>query len=302
MIPTERLKGIEAFVQAAQTGSFTAAAEKLNLTNSAIGKSVGRLEARLGRKLFERTTRRLVLTDAGAAFHAVCVRVLADLADAEAILAAGDTELAGRLRIDVPVAFGHMQVMPLILNLAQRFPKLKPEISFTDRFVDIIEDRIDIAVRISAPQAWPDALGSRYLGRERLIICAAPDFIERHGLPTSGDDISRYDSVIYGRSDGSTIPWQLVRQDGQVESRAMNGRILVGSAEAQLAAVRAGFGIAQLATWLAHDDLAAGRLVEVFPDMATDGLPLHLIWPRSRHLSAKVDAALAALSEGLRIR
>lgn len=302
MYPTERLKGVEAFVLAAQTGSFTAAAAKLNLTNSAVGKSVGRLEGRLGRKLFERTTRSLTLTEAGAAFYAICARVLDDLADAEAVLAAQENEPVGRLRINVPVAFGHLRVMPLLLQLAERHPGLRPEVSFSDRFADIIEDGVDLAVRISASDVWPEALGRRYIGTERLIICAAPAFIARCGTPDTIEVLPDFDTVLYGRADGTTTPWRLSSQGLAPESRTMEGRMVMGSAEAQVAAVKAGLGIAQLATWLIRDELETGELVEILPDMAVDGLPLHLVWPRSRQLSPKVDAAITLLAEGLSIR
>ncbi|MGV8936039.1 MAG: LysR family transcriptional regulator [Allorhizobium sp.] len=301
MLSSERLKGIDTFVEAANCGSFTAAAARLNLTNSAVSKSVARLEARLGRKLFERTTRRLALTDAGSAYYAMCVRVLADLSEAEAVLAAQETEPVGRLKINVPVAFGHMQVMPLILSLSQRHPNLHPDVSFTDRFVDVIEEGVDIAVRITSADIWPEALGRRYLGTERLVFCASPGFIERHGAPQSSDDLNLYDSVLYGKADGSTIPWRLAHDATSIERRVMDGRITVGSAEAQVRAVAAGFGIAQLATWLIEDNLKSGALVEILPQMATEGLPLHLVWPRSRQLSPKVDSMITVLAEGLRI-
>lgn len=302
MLSSERLKGIDTFVQAAETGSFTAAAERLNLTNSAVSKSVARLEQRLGQRLFARTTRRLALTEAGAAFYAICVRVMAELSEAEAVLAAQETEPVGRLKVNVPVAFGHMQVMPIILSLTERYPGLRPDVSFTDRFVDVIDEGVDVAIRISAGDVWPDTLGRRYLGSERLIFCAAPGFIEKNGLPTSAQDLARFDSVLYGKADGSTIPWRLAHDPGSVERKFMEGRIILGSAEAQVGAVKAGFGIAQLATWLIRDELARGHLVEILPHMATDGLPLHLVWPRSRQLIPKVDALITMLSEGLNIQ
>ncbi|TXC72347.1 LysR family transcriptional regulator [Sphingomonas ginsenosidivorax] len=301
MIPSERLKGIEAFVTTADAGSFTAAGVRLNLTNSAVSKSVARLEARLGSRLFERTTRRLTLTDVGAAFYETCVRVLGDLADAEAVLAAHRSEIVGRLKIDVPVAFGRMQAMPLLLAFAERHPNLRPSITFTDRKVDIVEEGIDVAIRIGASDLRVDTLGHRHLGTERVIFCAAPAYLDRRGTPRSADDLSAFDCILYGRADGSTIPWRFAGDAGLVEERTMEPRIVLGSAEAQVGAVKAGFGIAQLATWLIEDELARGELVEILPDRATAGLALHLVWPRRRQLSPKVNAVLDALTTGLRI-
>jgi DNA-binding transcriptional LysR family regulator len=301
MIPSERLKGIEAFVCTADAGSFTAAGQRLNLTNSAVSKSVARLEARLGSRLFERTTRRLTLTDAGAAFYETCVRVLGDLADAEAVLAAHRSEIVGRLKVDVPVAFGRMQAMPLLLAFAERHPNLRPIITFTDRKVDIIEESVDVAIRIDASESWADNLGHRCLGSERVIVCAAPAYLDRLGRPERADDLSAFDCILYGRGDGSTINWRFATEPGNIEERPMEPRIVLGSAEAQVGAVKAGFGIAQLATWLIKDELARGELVEILPNLATVGLRLHLIWPRSRQLNPKVNALLEALTGGLRI-
>jgi DNA-binding transcriptional LysR family regulator len=301
MIPSERLKGIEAFVTTADAGSFTAAGTRLNLTNSAVSKSVARLEARLGSRLFERTTRRLTLTDVGAAFYETCVRVLGDLADAEAVLAAHRSEIVGRLKVDVPVAFGRMQAMPLLLAFAERHPNLRPSITFTDRKVDIVEEGIDVAIRIGAADTAADNLGHRHLGNERVIFCAAPAYLDRRGTPASADDLAQFECILYGRADGSTIAWRFADRAGRIEERTLAPRIVLGSAEAQVGAVKAGFGIAQLATWLIKDELARGELVEILPALATAGLPLHLVWPRSRQLSPKVNALLEALTAGLQI-
>lgn len=302
MIPSERLKGIEAFVCTADAGSFTAAAERLNLSNSAVGKAVSRLEARLNTRLFERTTRRLSLTDAGAAFYRTCVRVLDELQTAEQVLAADKLEPSGRLRVDVPATFGRMRVMPLLMSFVERHPGVRPHISFTDRFVDLVEEGIDVGVRIGGADNWPPALGHRYLGTERLIFCAAPAYLARRGTPQSIEELVRHDAVTYGRADGSANPWLIARAAGSVERRDMEGRIIVGHGDAQVEAVLAGGGVAQLATWLVDEHLSSGRLIQLLPQTATDGLPLHLVWPRSRQLLPKVDGLLTHLGETLGIR
>jgi DNA-binding transcriptional LysR family regulator len=301
MIPSDRLKGIEAFVATADAGSFTAAARRLNLTNSAISKTVARLEERLGVRLFERTTRRLAMTDAGTAFYRTCVRVLADLEEAEAVLAAQRAEPVGRLRLDAPAAFGRHRVWPLLLEFAEQHPHLLPHVSFTDRFIDLLEEGVDVAVRIGGPDHWPASLGHRYLGSERLIFCASPAYLARRGTPTSPAEFAQHDAVLYGKADGSTSPWLIAHVSGPVERRTMAGRIIVGSGEAQVGAVQAGHGIAQLATWLVGDELESGSLTRILPELATDGLPLNLVWPVGRQLLPKVDAILALLTGALRI-
>lgn len=302
MIPSERLKGIEAFVATADAGSFTAAAERLHLTNSAVSKSVARLEARLGTRLFERTTRTLSITDAGAAFYRTCVRVLAELEEAEAVLATHRSEPVGRLRLDAPAAFGRLQVWPLLLQYVGQHPHLRPHVSFTDRFIDLIDEGIDVAVRIGGPDHWPATLGHRYLGSERLIFCATPNYLLRYGTPASVTDLLRHDAILYGKADGSTSPWLIAQDAGPAERRTVEaGRIIVGSGEAQVSAVTAGCGVAQLATWLVRDELQRGELVEILPELTTDGLPLNLVWPLAKQLLPKVDTMLNLLAGSLRI-
>ncbi|MEE4141323.1 LysR family transcriptional regulator [Pseudomonas viridiflava] len=301
MLSTDRLKGIETFVAVANAGSFTAAAERLSLTNSAVSKSVARLESRLGMRLFERTTRSLALTEEGATYHAVCTRMLAELEEAETALAAQCSEPAGQLRIDLPATFGRLHVLPQILAFAESHPKLRPHVTFTDRFVDILDEGIDLAVRIGGPAIWPAGLAHRCLGTERVIFCAAPAYLQRHGMPRTFEDLVDHACILFGRGDGTVSPWLFVDAQGEPETRAVEARIVVGNGEAQVAAVTSACGIAQLATWLIKDQLQRGELVEILPHLATDGLALHLAWPRSRESLPKVQGLVALLSGALRV-
>ncbi|UVL01060.1 LysR substrate-binding domain-containing protein [Pseudomonas sp. B21-048] len=296
---TEHLKGIEVFVTTADAGSFTAAAAQLNLSTSAVSKGVARLEGRLGTRLFERTTRSLSLTDTGEAFYRTCARILAELEEAETVLAAERQEPAGRLRIDVPVTFGKLHVLPLLLNFTEHNPRLRLHASFTDRFVDIIEEGIDLAVRIGSVDQLSNLLAHQQIGQERLIFCGAPQYLRQHLSIQHGNELDQFDCIMYGRADGSISPWLFTGPDGQIERRTMNGRIIVGSGEAQVQAVKGGYGISQLATWMIRDELQRGDLVEIMPHLSTPGLPVHLIWPRSRQLLPKVDTMLRFLSRHL---
>ncbi|SAL65075.1 LysR family transcriptional regulator [Caballeronia cordobensis] len=300
--PTERLKGIVPFVCAADAGGFTAAAERLNLTSSAVSKSVARLERRLGVVLFERTTRSLALTDAGRAFHETCTRILSELAEAEAILAAQKREPVGTVRVALPASFGRLCVVPVLSRFSAQYPDVRPHLLFADRFVDLAEEGIDLAVRIGGPPDLPSSLGRRFLGRERLIFCAAPAYLEKNGMPQRIDDLQEHACVVYGRSDGTQPPWSYAAADGQVVQCVVRPRIVAGDAEAQLAFVRAGLGIAQLATWLVRDDLKAGHLVTILGEAATDGLPLSLLWPVARQLTPKVHVLAQMLEGHLRVR
>ncbi|WP_219117910.1 LysR family transcriptional regulator [Janthinobacterium sp. UMAB-56] len=300
---SDHLKGIAPFLATADAGSFTKAAERLHLSSSAVSKSVARLEARLGVILFERSTRRLQLSSAGHAYYATCKRVLQELVDAENVLAEQEGELAGKVRIGVPASYGRMRVMPALIDLCEKYPQLQPSIAFSDRFVDLFEERIDIAVRIGAPSHWPAALGQMHLGDEQLILCAAPGYLARRGTPASIAELAQHDCIAYGRADGSPMPWLFAdgEHGGQLEHRLASPRMTVGDAEARTAAVLAGLGVAQLATWLVEQYLATGAIVAVLPPLATQGLPLYLAWPLARQLTPKTGTLLQELRQRLTI-
>lgn len=291
MFSPDRLKGIHVFVSVADGGSFAAAAARLNLTPSAVSKSVARLEARLGKALFQRTTRTLALTEAGTRYYRTCAAVLAELEEAELALTAEDREPHGRVRIDLPASYGRLHVLPLILAFAQRYPRLQPHISFTDRFVDPVQEDIDIVVRIGGPDAWPAALGHRFFGAQRLVFCASPAYLAQHGTPLSARDLAQHHCVGYGEEDGRVSPWHFTgRHSGDRERRALPVRIAVGDGEGEVQAVLHGYGIAQLPRWLVQRHLDQGTLREVLPALATDGLPMNLVWLKRREGLPKVRA------------
>jgi DNA-binding transcriptional LysR family regulator len=300
MLPSERLKGIDVFVSVVERGSFAAAAQRLNLTSSAVSKSIARLEKRLQARLFARTTRKLALTDAGSVFYDTCTRVLADLEEVETQIGAQYVEPTGRVRIDLPASFGQLHALPVILDFIAGHQLLTPHISMSDHFVDLVEERIDIVVRIGGPNTWPNALGHRFLGAERLIFCAAPAYLARRGTPQTDTDLALHDRVVYGRSDGQVNSWLFAGADAApLEQRVMPGRIAIGNAEGQVSAMLAGLGIAQLPTWLVQRQIAEGLLVEVLPQLATDGLPMNLVWLKSRQYLPKVKLLLEVLAASL---
>jgi len=298
--PSERLKGIDVFVSVVERGSFASAAERLNLTASAVSKSIARLEQRLQARLFARTTRKLALTDAGSLFYDTCTRVLADLEEVETLIGAEYVEPTGRVRIDLPASFGQLHALPVILDFIAGHQMLMPHISMSDHFVDLVEERIDIVVRIGGPNTWPTALGHQFLGAERLVFCAAPAYLARKGTPMTDTELDRHDRVVYGRQDGRVNSWLFAgAEQAPLEQRFMPGRIAVGNAEGQLAAILAGLGIAQLPTWLVQGQIEQGLLVEVLPQLATDGLPMNLVWLKSRQYLPKVKLLLEVLAGSL---
>ncbi|MDB6143862.1 MAG: LysR family transcriptional regulator [Pseudomonas sp.] len=300
MFSSERLKGIDVFVCVADSGSFKAASERMNLTGSAISKSIARLESRLETRLFHRTTRRLSLTDAGTAFYQTCTGVLADLQEAELSLQAENTEPRGRIRIDLSASYGRLHALPVILKFAEEHPMLSPLISFSNRFVDPVEEGIDIVLRVGGPDVWPAALGHRYLGTGRHIFCASPAYLSKRGEPMIEGDLMHHSCVVYGEGDGTIHPWHFPgSRPGEIERRVIPARFMVGDGEGMVTAAVAGCGIAQLPTWLIKRQLEEGTLIEVLPHLATDGLAINLIWIKSRQALPKINALLEVLAAGL---
>ena len=200
----DRLNGIEAFVQAAEAGSFALAAERLRLTRSAVGKSIARLEARLGVRLFHRTTRQQSLTDDGQAYYDRCVRALAELQAAEAELDSGRREPQGRLRVTAPLVFGRHCVAPVLRELAGRYPQLEVDISFSDRVVDLIDEGYDLGIRVGD---LPDSssLAARRLGLQTMGIGASPAYIAAHGRPVTAQEMQAHAGIIYARRPGQGL-------------------------------------------------------------------------------------------------
>ncbi|MDQ1211043.1 LysR family transcriptional regulator [Pantoea anthophila] len=292
-----RLKDILPFVASVECGSFTAAAERLHVTGSAVSKSLSRLETRLGSRLLERTTRSLQLTDAGSAYYQTCLRVLEDLAEAEAVLAAQRTIPSGRLRLAVPNTYGRLHVMPLLMPFCQQHPELALSLSLSDRFVDLFEEGVDVAVRIGGGPDLPASLGWRNMGREKMQFCASPAYLAREGRPEDEAALLNHPAILYERVDGSTKPWLFTTQDGQAHWREVPWRLAVGDVDAQLQAVIAGLGVAQMPSWLIQRAVDAGELDIILPELQPDGLTLSVVWPRRKQFLPKVDALLSALNE-----
>ncbi|MGY1918611.1 LysR substrate-binding domain-containing protein [Pseudomonas tolaasii] len=299
MFSSERLKGIDVFVCVAQLGSFTAAADKLNLTGSAISKSVARLEKRLGVQLFQRTTRKLALTDAGTAFLRTCTGVLADLEEAELSLKSESSEPRGRVRIDLPGAYGRAEVLPVLLRVAKAHPLLVPHITFSEGDTDPLKDDVDIVVRIGHADVWPQTLGHRLLAQEWHLFCASPDYLARHGEPLTERDLEQHHCIAYGWRDGRVSPWRHADEKGATLRRSVTPQLVVGNGEGLVMAAEAGFGIVQLPLWLVRQQLAAGTLVQVLPQGAIQGAEIHVAWVKSREVLPKVQILVEALVAGL---
>lgn len=290
---TDRLSGVLAFVQAAEAGSFALAAQRMGLSRSAIGKSIARLEERLGTRLFQRTTRQQSLTDDGQAFYERCVRALAELEAAEAALDSGRRAPTGRLRVSAPVLFGRHCAAPLLWELAHQHPGLEVELSFSDRVVDLIEDSYDLAIRV-APLADHAGLTARRLGVQEMVVCAAPSYLSRHGRPATVRELEGHEAVVYGRQ-GIGKPWRFPDGQGGEKLVSVPSRLRFDDLETIADAAVQGAGLAWLPCWLVAERVRGGQLVVVLEEERRYGNEIHAVWPQNKHLPSKVRAAIDVL-------
>ncbi|MCJ2113499.1 LysR family transcriptional regulator [Methylobacterium sp. E-025] len=282
----ERIEDIVAFVHAADARSFTVAAERLGLSRSTVGKRITRLEARLGARLLHRTTRSVTLTDEGANFHGQCAEILEALEAAEAEVTARGVAPSGRLRIDLPVSLGRLQVLPVLQRYMRLWPAVSVNISFSDRYVDLVDEGIDVAVRVGG--MVDSNLVSRKVAAHTLVTCAAPDYLARRGTPVTIEDLPDHDCLTFSHG-GRPVEWRF-RDHGARRTVAVGGPLTSNNAEGLRDLVVAGLGIGQLATFLISDELRDGRLVPILAGHASEGEPLSVVYPVRRLLPPKVTA------------
>jgi DNA-binding transcriptional LysR family regulator len=284
------LNGIPVFVAVAEAGSFANAAEKLHLTRSAISKIISRLEQRLGVMLFLRTTRSQSLTDEGVLFYEHCRQALATINNAESLLDSGKVQASGRLRVSMPVLFGHLCIAPLLTDLAQQHPQLTLELSFSDRTVDLIDEGFDLAIRIGA---LPDSssLIARQLGQHGMTFCASPAYLQNGGEPQSPVELGQHQAVGYLRA-GILQKWQLRDANGHLQEIRPQARIMMDDMQAIANAAVSGAGVVWLPYWLVREQLADGRLVAVMRDCHSVDFPVNAVWPYAAYQPLKVRLAV----------
>ncbi|MFE3837972.1 LysR family transcriptional regulator [Pseudogemmobacter sonorensis] len=295
MAQIDHLAGVQAFVETARHLNFTEAARTLGVTKSAVGKSVSRLEARLGTQLIRRSTRRLVLTADGEAYLAVARRALEEIGAAETFLASGNRDVAGRLRVDAPAAWGRQVLLPILVDITREHPGLHLSLSFTDRIIDPIEERVDLVIRFGET---PDTGGliTRKLAEQRAPLVAAPGYISRKGVPATPEDLHHHDCITGVRRDAPT-GYRIVRGTGTPERLHVLATHEIGDGAAVVEAAIAGLGIAQMPLSLVAQPLADGRLVEVLPDYGTAPVGIYALWPETRHLLARVRHVVDVLAK-----
>ncbi|HFV9217575.1 MULTISPECIES: LysR family transcriptional regulator [unclassified Enterobacter] len=294
---TDTLKDIPVFVASVEAGSFAQAAVRLHLSRSAVGKSIARLEERLGVRLFHRTTRSQRLTDNGALFYERCLRALEEIRGAESQLETGKHQVNGRLRVAVPVLFGRQCIAPLLIELAQEHPGLELEMSFSDRVVDLVEEGFDMAVRNGA-LADSSVLVARRLGEHRMVLCAAPDYLLKNGQPQTVDDLRQHTAINYTRA-GRVLPWQLMDYDGTSRTFIPRSSLNMDDLQAICDAALAGHGLAWLPCWMVIKEIQQGNLVPLLDQAPDVRFDVHAVWQQAPHLPLRVRIAIDMLVKRL---
>jgi DNA-binding transcriptional LysR family regulator len=295
MAQLEQLNGIIHFVEAGTLLSFTAAADKLGMTKSAVGKSVARLEERLGVKLLHRSTRKLTLTPDGEAYLASCRHALEEIGSAETALAAKSQQLAGRLRIDAPAAWGRQILLPVLANITKLHPGLTLSLSLTDRIIDPVEEGVDLAIRFGETKNT-SGLIARKLTEQRALIVASPEYLKTHGEPASIEDLQAHDCIVGFRRD---IPntWRVKATDGSIYRVTPPPTHEIGDGAAIVDAAVASLGLAQMPSSLVANHIAAGRLVSVLEAFTGARIEISAIWPSTKQLLPRVRHVVEILAD-----
>ncbi|PXW95914.1 DNA-binding transcriptional LysR family regulator [Sphaerotilus hippei] len=282
---TDRLKQIESFVLAAQKGSMTAAAQIDGVAPAMIGRRIDALEARLGVKLMVRTTRKLSLTHEGSAFLEDCVRLIADLASAEASVSAGGVKASGQVRITAPGGFGRRHVATLVPQFMGLHPEVSLSLNLSDRVIDLVNEGYDCAVRVGD---LPDSsLISVRLADNRRLCVAAPDYLARAGRPALPQDLMQHECLTLSSEASQSRGWAF-QVDGEVHHLRPPGRLDCSDGQVLHEWCLAGLGLAWRSTWEVAADLRAGRLLTVLDDYAAPPNGIYAVFPTVKHLPLRV--------------
>ncbi|MBI3188120.1 MAG: LysR family transcriptional regulator [Gammaproteobacteria bacterium] len=291
MLKTEE---IQAFVHIVEAMTVTDAAERLGVAKSAVSRRLAELELQLGAELFHRTTRKLVLTETGQGFYNRCIRILADLEEAQHAVSQAHQELSGQLRVAAPLSFGVMHLGPAIIEFQKRHPKLNFDIDFNDRQIDLIQEGFDLGIRIA--QLQDSSLMARKLATISSVICASPGYIKQFGVPATPAELTQHACLTYSYQANPT-QWTFINNQGEEQTvkisrlmQANNGFFLGSAAIADL-------GILRLPRFIAYESIAKGELIPIMPDYRVAEVNAYAIYPPTRHLSQRVRQFIDFLAE-----
>ncbi len=289
----DKLSAMQAFARVVSSGSYAEAARRLGLTRSAVSKAVSELEQGLGARLLDRTTRRVAPTEAGLAYYERCVAILAQVEETEAQISRLHDEPKGVLRVNGPMSFGMMYLSAAIAAFMQKYTELKVELTLNDRFIDPLEEGVDVTIRIGDLE--DSSLIARRLSSTALMLVASPDYLAAHGEPQTPRDLATHRALIYGHST-STQRWKLADKS-EVVTVPVNGCLASNNGDVLCDAAVAGIGIARLPLFLVCDQIRAGSLQEILPAYAPGDLDIHALYAPNRYLAAKTRVFIDFLVE-----
>ncbi|QYJ73222.1 LysR family transcriptional regulator [Shewanella sp. FJAT-51649] len=294
----ESFRGITTFVVAANSCSFTEASEKLGITKSAVGKSIARLEERLGTKLFHRSTRKLSLTGDGEAYLSSCTTALEILDSAENSLSRRKDNPSGVIRIDMPAFFGRHLMMPILTDFSKQYPDIRFEMSFNDRLVDPVEEGLDLVLRFSELKSTNE-LKSRCLSDQNLYLCATPTYFKQHGTPIHLDDLTNHNCIM-GYRCRAPLAWKLKDKEGKTIQYVSDKPHQIGDGDALLKACLGHMGIVQLPESMVREHIDTGALIPILLENMPQPVALHILWPCTKHLVPKVRLLVDVLIQKAR--
>jgi LysR family transcriptional regulator for bpeEF and oprC len=282
----DQLLAMRTFARVAELGSFTRAADDMSLARSAVSQLVQQLESKLGGRLLNRTTRKVSLTAEGEEYLARCQRIFAELTAADDLVSRSRFRPQGRLRVDVPTAFGRHLLVPALPDFMRRFPDMQVEVRFNDRVIDLVREGVDLALRVGPIRQ--SSLVVRRVGTTRIVTCAAPRYLAQAGLPRQPEDLLRHRCIGYVHSDtGRAVDWTFAR-DGKRRRLRVASVLAFNTAEPPVAAALSGLGITQTNDALVAGYLADGRLQAVLEDWIAEGPPISIVFAHGGRISAKV--------------
>ncbi|WP_321886989.1 LysR family transcriptional regulator [Paraburkholderia bannensis] len=296
----DRIDLFRVFVRVVVCANFTRAADTLGMPRSSVSAAIQELENRVGTRLLNRTTRKVTTTQDGAALYDRCLRLIADVEETENLFRSADVSSAGTLRVDMPSRIGRLIVTPALPAFLDAYPQIDVEINATDRPVDLIEERIDCALRVGTLNE--SELIARPIGTLALINVASPAYLARHGTPRDPDDLAYHTPIGYASpASGRLAPWEWVDGD-RTRTLAIKGRVTVNNAEAYIACCLTGLGLIQIPAYDVEAHIRAGELVEVLPGYRAPPMPVTLLYLHRQYLSRRFQVFADWFVELVRIQ
>lgn len=292
----DKLQAMQLFARVVETGSYTAAAEQLEISRALASKLVQALEDQLGVRLLHRTTRRLSLTEAGQNYYQRVAEILAQLAEAEAEAAELQLEPRGRLRVSAPMSFSILHLGAALADFQRKYPRVELELNLNDRVVDLVEDGFDLAIRIG--RLADSSLVARRLAGSQIVAVAAPAYLAWHGMPSHPDDLAHHNCLDYTLSPRRD-EWQFARGEERVTVR-VRGNLHVNNGDMIALAAAQGLGVALSPAFIVHDALRRGDLVRVLPEWQLPDIGVYAVYPAGRSLPAKTRSLIDFLAERFR--